>query len=60
MYRLYQFVRRDGDLPDFIVISDDKVRDIRAEYENDTWNLNSVLEIDGDADDWPCDRRLTY
>ena len=55
IHRIYRF-RRDGDRPDYCVISDLSIDEVRKEYAPDT--LSEVMEIDGDATHYPCNRPL--
>jgi len=57
MYRIFRF-ERQGDRPDYVVISDDPPEEVEAEYAPDF--LSQWLEIRGDAISFPCNRALEH
>ena len=57
MYRIFRF-ERQGDRPDYVVISDLPLKEVEAEYAPDS--LSQCLEIRGDAISFPCDRPLEH
>lgn len=56
-YRLYHFSDESGET-EFVVISDGRPADVRAEYASDTVTCSEVIDIDGDCTMFPCDRPL--
>ena len=59
MYYLYLFTPVD-DRPDFVIISDLPPDEVTAEWTDETFGLDKMLEIDGDAGHYPCDRALEW
>jgi hypothetical protein len=57
-YRLYRFACKDI-VDEFVVISNLPKEEVSAEYAIGDIYLDCVVEIDGDATSFPCDRQLS-
>ena len=59
MHKLYVFTDPSGE-GEFVIISDEPEPEVIREYSDEDENLScyKVLEIDGNADAFPCDRPL--
>lgn len=56
-FRLYTFSKSSGS-GEFVVISDLPQQEILDEYTTERVALDRVVDIDGDATSFPCDRPL--
>ena len=66
-HRIYHFLRSDGGGErridglgeEYVVISEGSTNEVVGEYVEPGFYLDKVLDIDGDATSFPCDRILT-
>lgn len=58
VHRIYLFVEPGDGEREFVIISDLPQEEVEREYE--PWTLEEVLDVDGDATRFPCDRELKH
>ena len=58
-FRLYLFSEPSGER-ECVVISDENPNEVRKEYEEGNRQLDSCLEIEGNATCFPTDRELVH